>query len=115
MSSQLKKLSGVQPKMMAGALVGMKQAAMWIENYGIQHAPVDEGTLRGSFNSDVTENASGFHAIVSANTPYARKQHEGKDFKHPKGGEAYYLSNAAKASVAIAPKIIGQSIKKAVK
>jgi hypothetical protein len=57
-----------------------------------QEAPVETGTLRRS--GTVTE--SGDTVCVSFNTPYAVRQHEELEWRHPLGGKAKYLEDPFK-------------------
>jgi hypothetical protein len=55
-------------------------------------APVDTGDLRGSCNvSKPRKIKRSIFVNVGYNTPYALKQHEHLEYKHPKGGQAKYL------------------------
>lgn len=67
---------------------------------GARRAPVEEGTLRGSFSHEVKRTASGYEVEVTADTPYAARQHEEVTWKHPKGGEAKFLENPLKEKTA---------------
>ena len=57
----------------------------------VRDAPVDEGTLRASGAATVETHGSDVEGRVTFGTPYARAQHEGTNFVHPKGGQAKYL------------------------
>lgn len=57
----------------------------------VRDAPVDEGTLRGSGAASVEVHGDTVIGRVTFGVPYARAQHEGIDFQHPKGGKAKYL------------------------
>lgn len=62
-------------------------AAEHLKTVAVSLTPVDEATLRRSATVDV----QGREAAVSFDTPYARRQHEGLHYHHPKGGQAKYL------------------------
>lgn len=64
---------------------------------GERRAPVREGTLRASGESELVVDGDGATVLLSFNTPYAARQHEETEWTHPKGGEAKYLENAIKA------------------
>jgi hypothetical protein len=57
----------------------------------VRDAPVDEGTLRGSGTATVEVHGQEVIGKVTFGVPYARAQHEGVTFSHPKGGKAKYL------------------------
>ena len=77
-----------------------------------REAPVEEGTLRGTM---AVEEATplDLEATISFSTPYAARQHEELDWKHPKGGKAKYLEDPMKAATPTAEKVLGATIKKA--
>jgi hypothetical protein len=62
-----------------------------------REAPVEEGTLRASgavaLDCDPRRLAAGgdARARISFATPYAARQHEHDEYRHPKGGKAFYL------------------------
>lgn len=49
------------------------------------------GQLRDSIRAERNEHGGW---TISANTPYAAKQHEALGFRHPHGGQAKYLEHA---------------------
>lgn len=80
-----------------GADDGMEALAHLIAEDAKRNAPIGDpatdphpGELRDSI--EVERNARGGWTI-SANTPYATKQHEAIGFKHPHGGKAKYLEH----------------------
>lgn len=105
------------------AMKGLKKLALVIEGEASELCPRDTGTLARSICTtvgfapsdaqsekiyeqakngqktnldDKRKDASNYQPIViiSANTPYARKQHEDVSLRHPKGGQAKYLERA---------------------
>lgn len=54
-------------------------------------APIKEGFLRASGNTEFKEERDIFYGEVGFNESYALEQHENLTFKHPKGGQAKYL------------------------
>lgn len=105
------------------AMKGLKKLGLVIEAEASELCPRDTGTLARSicttvgfapsetqseniYNSakngqktnfdDKRKDAGDYQAIVviSANTPYARKQHEDVSLRHPRGGQAKYLERA---------------------
>lgn len=99
---------------------GAWDVAEAIVTASINEAPIEEGTLRRSIHPTLgglpnpdyafeqaktsqiktpkpTSVAAAEEVIyISANTPYARRQHEGVGFKHPKGGKAKFIEDPAK-------------------
>jgi hypothetical protein len=57
-----------------------------------QLAPVDTGDLRGSAYTKLGKNS----VEVGFNTPYALRQHEELNYRHPRGGQAKYLEEPFK-------------------
>ena len=49
--------------------------------------PIEEGSLAGSGDVDADENS----AVVSYDTPYARRQHEELQYQHAQGRRALWL------------------------
>jgi hypothetical protein len=69
-----------------------------------RHAPVLEGTLRGSgvvMGENNTVPEKGVPAVIERTiaftVEYAAIQEETDEYEHPMGGEAHYLGNALKA------------------
>lgn len=62
-----------------------------------RRAPVLEGTLRASGNSELIAEGGSVSTVLSFSTPYAARQHEETEWNHPQGGEAKYLENAIKS------------------
>jgi hypothetical protein len=59
-----------------------------------RRAPVEEGTLRGSMETDVRwKGAEELEGEVTFNEVYAARQHEEDSWEHPKGGQADYLGS----------------------
>lgn len=64
-----------------------------------QDAPIEEGTLRGSGSWHIEQTATGAQVVVTFSTPYAARQHEELEYRHPRGGKARYLGDQVKARV----------------
>lgn len=73
----------------AGAVDGLRTAAMFALTEANRTVPLDQGPLQRSGDTDVDPAA--LEAIVYYNTPYARRQHEEITWKHPKQGRAKWL------------------------
>lgn len=80
----------------AEAALALGQFGEIVLGEAVRRAPVLEGTLRGSGNSELVVEGTGANAVLSFNTPYAARQHEEEDWTHAQGGEAKYLENAIK-------------------
>ncbi len=89
-------------------------AALDLWNKSVEQAPVDTGDLRGSASVTVNNrtiaankassgpinvNSDKIEAIVGYNEPYALKQHEHLEYRHPQGGNAKYLENPYKQNI----------------
>lgn len=107
---------GARARAALGALDGLARCAEDLAGRASRLAPIEEGTLRGSFAVTLIINGTRFEgpgsrhaadaavraaalaggkvrfeAEVSANTIYAARQHEELDWQHPLGGQAKYL------------------------
>lgn len=74
------------------AMKGLRKLGEVILTDAQKRCPVDTGTLQRSGTVQKTRDKN--EVIISFNTPYALYQHEGVNFRHPKGGEAKYLERA---------------------
>lgn len=92
----------------APMIIGVMNAGIWIADRASEIAPIKTGRLRASgsvwVNGDrIFITGGGTHpdsidtddltAIIIFNAPYAFEQDTRKDFQHPKGGQAGYLSD----------------------
>jgi len=99
----------------------IRQAAMEAINTGaeailtdaIDETPVDTGTLRRS--GGVSWGLDRESVYVSFNTPYARRQHEELDYRHPRGGKAKYLETPFNANKKKVIKYAERKIKEALR
>lgn len=57
----------------------------------VHEAPVKTGRLRDSIKWHAQVDDNGIEIEVTANTPYAAKQHQELSYNHPKGGKAMYI------------------------
>jgi hypothetical protein len=111
-------LTDVRVRHALATLEALKNIGEDLLGEGQRRAPLEEGTLRGSFELTYIVNGHrlegpGAYALavnavralaragalesidveVSANTIYAAAQHEGIDFEHPLAGEAKFLEH----------------------
>ena len=75
-------------------------------------APIDTSALRQSGRVTIKKTKNKTTAIIGFYTPYAAVQHENTTFQHPKGGKAYYLSDALKQNISKIKMVIAANIKK---
>ena len=61
-----------------------------------RQVPLDKGMLRRSGTKEIGWQGDRIVATVSFNTVYAAVQHEGTNFRHPRGGKAKYLEDPLK-------------------
>jgi hypothetical protein len=85
-------------------------------------APIETGTLRGSAVGPDPETGEHFierddyvEAMVSFNTPYAARQHEELEWKHPRGGQAKYLEQPYKALMPRWERALAAALERAVR
>lgn len=92
LNSALKK---VTPKTEAAVKKELDLIVADLQGKAQRLAPVDTGDLRGSAYTEV----DGLIATIGFNTPYALRQHEDMENRHPKGGQAKYLEQPYKENV----------------
>lgn len=117
------KLLKFEQKAVAGAAAGLFDAANQImegPNGARDQAPVDTTALRES--GKVLEPDISIKSIVSVRLgfgdsaiPYAHRQHEELDWRHPKHGKAKYLEDPLNAAAEGVPAIVSAAIQEAVK
>jgi len=93
-------LPAIEGKIRAALKTGVNKSALKLEAKGRQNAPVDEGTLRGSFTTTPAEHAGNAITAKVSTGPeaddYAIIQHE-ENFYHPRGGQSKYLEAAVRS------------------
>ena len=98
-------------RVQAGAADGLRAAAMFALTEANRTVPLDEGALQRSGGTDV--DTAGLEAVVSYDTPYARRQHEELGWRHPKQGRAKWLELTIREQQAKIQQIIGTQIRRA--
>lgn len=68
---------------------GVTAAAEFLLEEANRTVPIEEGTLMRS--GDVSSDRQALRARVSYGTPYARRQHEALNYRHPGGRRAKWL------------------------
>lgn len=99
-------------KLRGAAHAGVSEGARVVEMVSASRAPIREGWLRGSVNTVVPPAVSDMMtAVVSFNVVYARYQHEGVGFNHPRGGQAKFLSQTVEDQEHIVKQIIANHLR----
>lgn len=107
-------LDEVTERVRAAVPFAVARAAEYIRGVSVELAPIENGDLRGS--AGVTVDTEGDHdtAHVVYDSVYARYQHYGLDFKHPRGGQALFLEQPMVTEVGAVQKIMADTIEEAV-
>ncbi|MBZ4662771.1 MAG: hypothetical protein JG776_453 [Caloramator sp.] len=86
-----------------------------LQGKSAEQAPIDMGDLKRNCSvSPIQDNNGEMTVMVGYDLPYARRQHEGLHFKHPKGGKAKYLEDPYKENVKKYEKYIADKIKQVI-
>jgi len=84
-----------------------------------RRAPVKTGNLRANIDPEVQIKVDRIKGVISKNviaaTSYAFAQHENTGYKHPKGGEAKYLTATIAEKAEIYAKRIADGVERALK
>lgn len=99
-------------------LRAMDEAIKDLQAQGSKLAPVDKSFLRANIEEaqdPITIQGSILTGTVAARLPYAKPQHENDWYNHPKGGQAFYLSEPLAERQAMYQSNIGQAIMEAIK
>lgn len=105
--------ASVAQKMTQGVIRGLNILGEHVLNESNDRVPLDEATLQRSGVVSVDEVE--LTAAVSYDTPYAVRQHEDLTLNHPNGRRAKYLESAWADSQHLAPQIIGNQIRRALR
>jgi len=133
----MKKLAVMPKKVENATEKALTKVALDLQGKAQLRAPVDTGDLRGSaftvvgnrqniaINTESDKNpksarenipsAENMQAIVGFTEPYALRQHEDMDARHPLGGEAKFLENPYKENRSKYVDMIGKAIAREVK
>lgn len=103
-------LDGVKAAMMARAATALEAIGNDLLGEAQRQAPVEEGTLRGSGSVELRQVGNSLEVEVSFNTPYAARQHEETEWRHPLGGKAKYLEDPLKGRAAAYERILGAAV-----
>lgn len=100
-------------KMIAAAARGLAILGEHVLNESNDRIPLDEATLQRS--GVVVVDDQTLEAAVTYDTVYAARQHEDLTLNHPNGREAKFLEKAWLNSRHLAPQIIGNQIRRALR
>lgn len=100
-------------KMIKGAARGLNILGEHVLNESNDRVPLDEATLQRSGTVNVDEKT--LEANITYDTPYAKRQHEDLTLVHPNGRRAKFLESAWRESQHLAPQIIGNQIRRALR
>ena len=83
-----------------------------LQRKSAEQAPIETGDLRANCSvSPVQQEGEKAYVTVGYNLVYARVQHEGLGFNHPRGGKAKFLEDPYKENVARYKTLIGAAVK----
>jgi hypothetical protein len=103
----------VGEKMIAGAARGLHILGEHVLAISNDRVPFDEATLQRSGEVHVDEQT--LEASITYDTPYAVRQHEDLTLNHPNGRRAKYLESAWRENAHLAPELIGNQIRRALR
>lgn len=85
-------LDGLLRDWEAAAPIALGRGGMVLKSGAMLRAPIESGHLRGS--ADVTVHGTGWGAVCTLKFPgpYARRQEFELTWRHPRGGQALYLT-----------------------
>lgn len=96
----------------SAAMAGLMEGARAVETVSASRAPIETGRLRNSVNTTMPLSMSNeMTAVVSFNVIYARYQHEGVHFNHPRGGQAKFLSQTIDDQAPLVRQIIANHVR----
>lgn len=100
-------------RVLDAATAALRDAAEAILTESHKEVPHDTGTLQRSGTVTVGQEGGGPVAVVSYNTPYARRLHEHPEYRFAKGRKAKYLEDPFKRMAPRAIKFVRDRIKAA--
>lgn len=90
--------------------IALGRAAEHVRGVAVERTPIEEGDLRASAGVRVVNHGE---ARIEYDSVYARYQHYGLDFAHPRGGQALFLESAVITETPKAQQIIADTIREA--
>jgi hypothetical protein len=97
----------------AAAAAGLSDAAELLLEQSNRTAPIEEGTLVRSGQTDA--DTAGLRAAVSYDTPYAARQHEDLSLRHDAGRRAKWLEQTMREVTGDIGRVIADRIRQAVR
>jgi hypothetical protein len=89
--------------------IALLRAAEHVRGVAVERTPIEEGDLRASAGTRIVDG----EARIEYESVYARYQHYGLDFAHPRGGQALFLESAVVTETQKAGEIIRDTIREA--
>jgi hypothetical protein len=89
--------------------IALMRAAEHVRGVAVALTPIEEGDLRGSAGARMV----GQEARIEYNSVYARYQHYGLDFRHPRGGQALFLEQPMVTEAAAVQQIMADTFREA--
>ena len=89
--------------------IALMRAAEHVRGVAVELTPIEEGDLRQSAGTRLF----GDEARIEYNSVYARYQHYGLDFRHPRGGQALFLEQPMVTEVPAVQQIIADTFREA--
>lgn len=106
-------LNGLSGRMEEAGVRGLNMAGERLRALSVAVTPIDEGDLRSSTAVIPATNTKD-GVKVHNDSVYAARQHEELGWRHPRGGQAKYLEQPAKANAAELFAIVGAQIRREV-
>jgi hypothetical protein len=100
-------------RMIKGAARGLHILGEHVLLISNDRVPLDEATLQRSGEVHVDEET--LEASITYDTEYAVRQHEDLTLNHPNGRRAKFLESAWRENAHLAPEIIGNQIRRALR
>lgn len=112
--ADIKTTEGIQRAIRGNMTAAMRTIVEDLAGQASQKAPIKEGTLRASAHPSVETHGREVVGKVTFALPYARAQHEGLHFHHPRGGQAKYLEGPLTAMRPRYEKVLAEVMRRAI-
>lgn len=104
-------LDGLSARAEQAGVAGLNLAGERLRALSVAVTPIDEGDLR-SGTAVISASSTREGVKVHNDSVYAARQHEELGWRHPRGGQAKYLEQPAKANASELFQIVGASIRR---
>jgi hypothetical protein len=104
--SGLDEFAALLPEVMPIALM---RGAEHVRGVAVALTPIEEGDLRASAGT----RAVGDEVWIEYNSVYARYQHYGLDYRHPRGGQALFLEQPMVTEARAVQQIVADTVQEA--